>query len=403
MIGTMRVAIVAESFLPNVNGVTNSVLRVLEHLHATGHDAIVIAPGAREKQEEIPDYLGFKIVRVPTVKVPLVDSLPVGVPTRAVDAALREFKPDIVHLASPFVLGAVGAFSARQQRIPAVALYQTDVAGFATKYHASALAYGVWEWLRTIHNACQMTLAPSSLTIADLEKHNIKNVRHWGRGVDAERFNPSRRSEKLRKSWGITEGRKAVGFVGRLAAEKGVHRLSALNGREDIQLVIVGDGPERPLLEAQLPDAIFVGALNGTELAEAYASLDLFVHAGEFETFCQAIQEAQASGVPTIGPRAGGPVDLIEEGYNGLLLDVETFIEDLPNAVDALLNPEIHDELRANARESISSKTWTALCEQLLGYYEEVLEDTRRVPLTILGQRPELPRWAARALGARVA
>ena len=140
--GGMRVAIVAESFLPNVNGVTNSVLRVLEHLHETGQEAIVNAPGAREGQEEIPDYLGFPIYRVPTVRVPLVDSLPVGVPTTAVDEALRDFKPDIIHLASPFVLGAAGAFSARQQRVPAVALYQTDVAGFATKYHASALAYG---------------------------------------------------------------------------------------------------------------------------------------------------------------------------------------------------------------------------------------------------------------------
>ena len=399
----MRIAIVAESFLPNVNGVTNSVLRVLEHFHAAGHEAIVIAPGARAGQEEIGDYLGFSIVRVPTVKVPGVDSLPVGVPTTVVNDTLREFQPDIVHLVSPFVLGAAGAFAARQLRIPSVALYQTDVAGFATKYHASALAYGVWEWLRTIHNSCQMTLAPSSPTIKDLRDHRIRNVRHWGRGVDAVRFHPEKRSQTLRRQWDPTGKKKIVGFVGRLAAEKGVHRLSALNGRDDIQLVIVGDGPERPLLEAQLPTAHFTGALGGEELAHAYASLDLFVHAGEFETFCQAIQEAQASGVPTIGPRAGGPLDLIDEGYNGLLLDVDAFVEELPGAVDALLNPEIHDELRAQARASIQDKTWDALCRQLVGYYEEVLEDTRRVPLTIFGQRPELPRWATRALGGRVA
>lgn len=399
----MRVAIVAESFLPNVNGVTNSVLRVLEHLDATGYDAIVIAPGARAGQEEIGDYLGFPIVRVPTVKVPGVDSLPVGVPTTVVNETLHDFQPDIVHLASPFVLGAAGAFAARQLRIPAVALYQTDVAGFATKYHASALAYGVWEWLRAIHNSCQMTLAPSSPTIADLQKHRIRNVRHWGRGVDAVRFQPEKRSEKLRRTWDPTGTKKIVGFVGRLAAEKGVHRLSALNGCDDLQVVIVGDGPERPLLEAQLPDAHFVGALGGEDLARAYASLDLFVHAGEFETFCQTIQEAQASGVPTIGPRAGGPLDLIEEGYNGLLLDVDDFVEELPGAVDALLNPEVHDQLRRQARESIQNKTWDALCRQLVGYYEEVLEDTRQVPLTIFGQRPELPRWATRALGGRVA
>ena len=395
----MRVAIVAESFLPNINGVTNSVLRVLEHLHREGHEAIVIAPGARDGQEEVSDYLGFPIRRVPTVKVPMIDSLPVGVPTTVVDSELREFQPDIIHLASPFVLGAAGAFSARQLRIPAVALYQTDVAGFATKYQLSALAFGVWEWLRTIHNSCQMTLAPSSLTIADLEHHHIKNVRHWGRGVDAVRFHPSKRSASLRKQWDPTGNKRIVGFVGRLAAEKGVHRLSALNDREDIQLVIVGDGPERPLLEAQLPNAVFTGALGGEELAHAYASLDIFVHAGEFETFCQAIQEAQASGVPTIGPRAGGPVDLIEEGINGYLLEVDTFIEDLPAAVDAIDSPDFG----VHARASIENKTWEALCRQLMGYYEEVLESTRKVPLTILGQRPELPRWAARALGARVA
>lgn len=395
----MRVAIVAESFLPNINGVTNSVLRVLEHLHREGHEGIVIAPGARNGQEEVSDYLGFPIRRVPTVKVPMIDSLPVGVPTTVVDSELREFQPDIIHLASPFVLGAAGAFSARQLRIPAVALYQTDVAGFATKYQLSALAFGVWEWLRTIHNSCQMTLAPSSLTIADLEHHHIKNVRHWGRGVDAVRFHPSKRSESLRKQWDPTRNKRIVGFVGRLAAEKGVHRLSALNDREDIQLVIVGDGPERPLLEAQLPNAVFTGALGGEALAHAYASLDIFVHAGEFETFCQAIQEAQASGVPTIGPRAGGPVDLIEEGVNGYLLEVDTFIEDLPAAVDAIDSPDFG----VNARASIENKTWEALCRQLMGYYEEVLESTRKVPLTILGQRPELPRWAARALGARVA
>lgn len=395
----MRVAIVAESFLPNINGVTNSVLRVLEHLHREGHEAIVIAPGARNGQEEVSDYLGFPIRRVPTVKVPMIDSLPVGVPTTVVDSELREFQPDIIHLASPFVLGAAGAFSARQLRIPAVALYQTDVAGFATTYQLSALAFGVWEWLRTIHNSCQMTLAPSSLTIADLEHHHIKNVRHWGRGVDAVRFHPSKRSESLRKQWDPTRNKRIVGFVGRLAAEKGVHRLSALNDREDIQLVIVGDGPERPLLEAQLPNAVFTGALGGEALAHAYASLDIFVHAGEFETFCQAIQEAQASGVPTIGPRAGGPVDLIEEGVNGYLLEVDTFIEDLPAAVDAIDSPDFG----VNARASIENKTWEALCRQLMGYYEEVLESTRKVPLTILGQRPELPRWATRALGARVA
>lgn len=399
----MRVAIVAESFLPNVNGVTNSVLRVLEHLHREGHEAMVVAPGARDFQEEIHEYLGFEIVRVPTVRMPLIDSLPIGVPNATVTEALRGFNPDIIHLASPFVLGAAGAYAARQLRVPAVALYQTDVAGFASKYHLAPLAAAAWEWTRHIHNICQMTLAPSSLTIADLEEHGINNVRHWGRGVDAVRFHPEKRDPALRRQWDRSGRKKIVGFVGRLAAEKGVHRLVSLHGRRDIQLVIVGDGPSRPELEELMPKAVFTGALGGEDLARAYASLDLFVHAGEFETFCQAIQEAQASGVPTIGPRAGGPVDLIQERYNGLLLDVDTFTRDLPVAAEWILHRDRLDQLRHNARTSVANKTWEALCGQLLGYYAEVIEETRRVPLTFFGPRPELPLWAARALGARVA
>ncbi|UIZ92410.1 glycosyltransferase family 1 protein [Corynebacterium sp. CNCTC7651] len=390
----MRVGIVAESFLPNINGVTNSVLRVLEHLKREGHDAIVIAPGAREFQEEVADYLGFPIVRVPTVRIPLVDSLPVGVPTTTVTAALAEFRPDVIHLASPFVLGGAGAFSARQLDVPAVGLYQTDVAGFATKYHAAMVASIAWDWTRTIHNMCEITLAPSSEAIRELESHGIKNVRHWGRGVDAELFHPTRRSDMLRRQWDPSGEKKIVGFVGRLAAEKSVQRLAPLHDDPSIQLVVVGDGPERQPLEAALPGAVFTGALSGEQLARAYASLDLFVHTGEFETFCQAIQEAQASGVPTIGPRAGGPIDLINHGVNGLLLEVDTFEEELPDAAAWILDDARLEDMKLIARESVSDKTWDALCTQLVGYYDEVIRDYNRNVVNLFGRDVALPGWA---------
>ncbi|QPK79445.1 glycosyltransferase family 1 protein [Corynebacterium lizhenjunii] len=369
----MRVAIVAESFLPNVNGVSNSVLRVLEHLHATGHQAMVVAPGARAGQEEIADYLGFPIYRVPTVRVPLVNSLPVGVPTRVLASSIADFCPDVVHLASPFVLGAAGAQVARRRGIPAVAVYQTDVAGFATQYHLPWLAAPAWGWLRAVHNSCRLTLAPSSATIAELQRHRIGNVAHWGRGVDAQRFHPRHRSHQLRARWDPSGTKRIVGFVGRLAAEKGLHRLAGLLGRDDLQVVIIGEGPLLGELQSLLPNAHFTGALGGHALAQAYASLDVFVHPGEFETFCQSIQEAQACGVPAIAPRAGGPIDLITPGYNGQLLDVENFARDLPAAVSGVLAPRVHSHMCANARASIADKTWQAVCEQLLGYYRQVL------------------------------
>ena len=391
----MRIAIVAESFLPNVNGVTNSVLRVLEHVAQAGHEAIVIAPGARNFEEEVADYLGYPVHRVPTVMVPLINSLPVGVPGPSVAATLRDFRPDVVHLASPFVLGAAGAFAARQLHIPAVAVYQTDVAGFATRYHLTPLAAASWEWTRTVHNACQRTLAPSSPTIAQLRHHGIANVYRWGRGVDAQLFSPDKRSAELRRSWDPTGTKKVVGFVGRLAAEKGVARLAALAGQPGIQVVIVGDGPQRLELQAALPEAVFTGQLRGEALARAYASLDVFVHPGEFETFCQAIQEAQASGVPTSGPRAGGPVDLIDPGRNGVLIDVPSFARELPAAVGWVLDPQRHGRLRAAARAGVAQRTWAAQCDQLFSHYAQAAaEFATQVPVPVTQRaRAAMAQW----------
>lgn len=370
----MRVAIVAESFLPNINGVTNSVLRVLEYLDDNGHEAIVIAPAARDGQEEQESYRGFRIERVPTVMVPLVDSLPIGVPEANMASILRKFRPDVVHLASPFVLGAAGAFAAKALRIPAVAVYQTDVAGFAKNYRLAGLSTAAWGWTRIIHNMCARTLAPSSPTIADLEKHRIRNVHRWGRGVDAVRFHPDKRSDAMRKLWS-PEGKPIVGYVGRLAAEKSVQRLAALSGRDDVQLVIVGDGPERADLMRRMPDAVFTGQLTGEDLPQAFASLDVFVHTGDHETFCQAVQEAHASGVPAIAPNAGGPRDLITPGVNGHLLEPRTFTRELAGAVGTLVFPgdaERTAEMRATCRDTIRERTWTALCGQLMDHYAAV-------------------------------
>lgn len=391
----MRVAIVAESFLPNINGVTNSVLRVLEHLRENGHEALVIAPGARDWQEEAEFYCGYRIERVPTIMVPLIDSLPVGVPHGRVATVLAKFKPDVVHLASPFVLGAAGAFAAKALGFPTVAVYQTDVAGFANNYKLAGLSTAAWHWTRILHNSCARTLAPSTPTIEDLKMHRINNVYRWGRGVDAERFTPMKRSEKLRKQWS-PEGKTIVGFVGRLAAEKSVHRLAALNHRDDVQLVIIGDGPERADLEQRLPNAVFMGQLTGDELPRAFASLDLFVHTGDFETFCQAVQEAHASGVPAVAPNAGGPRDLITNGVNGRLLEPSTFEQDLEAAVDELTFPGdmlAAKQMRDRCRATIKERTWSALCSDLVRHYCEV--SGRPVPTPapsrLLGSARHLP------------
>ncbi len=163
-----------------------------------------------------------------------------------------------------------------------------------------------------------------------------------------------------------------VGFVGRLAPEKHVERLAALAGDPSVQIVVVGDGPDRENLRRLMPDAIFTGQLGGTALADAYASLDVFVHPGEHETFCQAVQEALASGVPVVGPDAGGPRDLISHCRNGYLLPTDRFTELLPSAVDALRQRDLRVQFGSAARRSVLHRTWPAICEELLRHYEDV-------------------------------
>nr|WP_179275159.1 glycosyltransferase family 1 protein [Rhodococcus sp. 06-1059B-a] len=367
----MRVAIVAESFLPNMNGVTNSVLRVLEHLQRTGQDAMVVAPdNPAGKPRASIEHDRVPVHRVPAVMVPRISSLPVGVPGPGLTATIREFAPDVVHLASPFLLGAGGLAAAGRLGVPAVAVYQTDVAGFAESYGLGLTSRAAWRWTRRVHRGAARTLAPSSSAVEALELHGVPRVHRWARGVDAVRFAPSSRREALRTQWS-PDGRLIVGFVGRLAPEKHVERLAALP--DDVQVVIVGDGPDRGALEKLMPTAIFTGQLGGDELAQAYASFDVFVHPGEHETFCQAVQEALASGVPVIGPDAGGPRDLVAHCRNGYLLPVDRFCELLPSAVAALASPVMRARFGEAARTSVLHRTWPAICDELLGHYGDVL------------------------------
>jgi len=372
----VRVAIVAESFLPNVNGVTNSVLRVLEHLDRAGHEALVIAPDTPRGQapaDRLHD--GVRIHRVPSRMFPKITSLPLGVPRPRMARVLRGFDPDVVHLASPALLGYGGLQAARFLGVPTVAVFQTDVAGFAESYGMGVMTRAAWAWTRHLHSRADRTLAPSSAAMEDLLAHRIPRVHHWGRGVDITGFVPSARSDALRATWS-PRGKPVVGFVGRLAPEKHVERLAVLAAREDLQVVVVGDGVDKAKLETLMPTAVFTGALYGPELAEAYASMDVFVHSGEHETFCQAVQEAMASGVPVIAPGAGGPRDLVTPMHTGLLLPVAEFEARLPHAVDHLLAERARYSVAA--RRSVLSRTWPAVCDQLLGHYEAVLGRRRR-------------------------
>jgi len=363
----MRIAIVAESFLPAINGVTNSILRVIEHMTSRGHEVTVIAPSPG-----VTAYGKARIIRVPSFGFPRYPELRIGHSRDFVREVLREIKPDVVHLGSPAVLGAASLRAAQELGIPSVAIYQTDLAGFATRYHLGIAGRSIWRYIANIHRRADLTLAPSTAAVWDLRERGVNNVVRWMRGVDLERFNPSFRDEELRTSL-APDGQLIIGFVGRLAREKQIERLKGLCRMPHIKVVIVGDGPMKAKLKKELKGAIFTGFKSGEELSKLYASFDVFVHTGQDETFCQAVQEALASGVPVVAPASGGPLDLVQHGHNGFLW-TEASRYSLVGAVAELAKyPVKRERLAANARPSVEVRPWCGVMDELEGHYRSVI------------------------------
>ncbi|MBG6239203.1 phosphatidylinositol alpha 1,6-mannosyltransferase [Mycetocola sp. CAN_C7] len=367
----MRVALVAESFLPHMNGVTHSLLRVLDHLEERGDEVIVIAPKASDTPTE---HHGYPVTSLPAFSLPSYPNVRLAAGGVArLTRLLMAFQPDVVHLASPFVLGWRGLRAAERLGVPTVAVYQTDVPAYASRYGFPQAEPLLWDQVRRIHSRATLNLAPSGYAMDQLAVHGIPRTRLWVRGVDAERFSPDHRDEVWRRRL-APNGERIIGYVGRLAAEKQVEDLRALVGIPDTRLVIVGDGPQRSRLERLLPGAAFLGFLSGTDLATAVSGFDVFVHPGELETFCQTIQEAMASGVPVVATGRGGPVDLVDSSRTGWLYRPGDLDEFRARVSDLTGDETKRQAFAAAARAGVLPRTWKSVCGALIGHYSSAIE-----------------------------
>jgi glycosyltransferase involved in cell wall biosynthesis len=360
----MRLAIVSQSFLPRVNGVTRTVMALTPHLHQRGHEAILFAPG-----EGVGEHDGFEVVRVRGIGTALYPDLTISPVAPGMHRRLRDFDPDIVHLASPAALGVCGARVARRLHLPVAAHYQTDLLAYARAYGGAALALVAGAAERRLHNRCTVTYAPTPAMAAELRRRGFERVRVSGRGVDTMRFRPGRPGAlEARRLWPAGTG-PLVLCVCRLAREKGLDRVIRLaRARPDLRFLVVGTGPLADELRRAAPSTVrLAGLLEGDALADTYSTADVFLHPASTETFGQVIQEAMASGLPVVGVRAGGAGWLVEEGRTGFLADPPG--DGLGEVLAAAVSSADLPAMGAAARRAVAGRSWAAVFDALLEDY----------------------------------
>lgn len=376
----MRVTIITENFLPKLDGVTRTLERLLEYLQRQGHQVLLLGP-----ESGMEEYAGAEIVGTAGIPFPFYPELKFNFFRPLFFRRLSEFRPDIVHLVDPVILGATGLAVARMSGQPVVSSYHTNLAAYCSHFGFTLLAQPMWSYNRLIHNQCALTFCPSPSTARVLRAQGFQRVRVWQRGVDRSVFRPEQRDAGQRSLW-LGDAKKTVLlYAGRVSWEKNLRLLiDAYREMEhtSCHLVLVGDGPALRELRQELDGlpVTFTGYLQGAELASVYASADFFAFPSKTETFGQVVLEAMASGLPIVGLKAEGVCDIVEDGKSGFLLDIEDLTpQEQVAAYRELLTrlveqPQLCRSMGKAAYQETIGRSWDEAMKSLLAGYAEVLE-----------------------------
>ena len=372
----MKIALLTEVFLPKIDGITNRLRHTLRCLEAEGHECLLLAPDTA-----VSGHGAARVVRIPSLPFPRYPGVRVALPDPRIAASLAVFRPDVVHAVGPAALGAMGIAASRALGLPIVASYHTDFPRYLPGYGLGFAERAIWPLIRAVHGAAHVNLCPSQFTKEELEEHGVRSVGIWRGGVDADLFHPRKRSlaMRLRLSGGRPEGPLLL-YVGRLSPEKNLASFAeVLDLVPGARLALVGDGPARSELEAALAHHLaegrvhFTGFLRGEELAEAFASADLFVMPSKTETLGFVVLEAMASGLPVVAAHAGGLPDVVVPEENGLLHHPDRPRE-AAEAIRRILGDEGLRRLLARlARKTAEGASWSAETRRLLEAYRRAI------------------------------
>jgi len=368
----MKIALFTETFLPKIDGIVTRLIHTVEHLQRAGDNVLIFSP-----EGGLTEYKGAKIYGVEGFPLPMYPELKMALPRPSIGQKLEEFRPDIIHVANPAILGLAGLYYGKKLNIPLLASYHTHLPKYLHHYGFGMLEPLLWELLKGAHNQAELNLCTSTAMVEELRSHGIERVDLWQRGVDTEMYQPHFTSREMRDR--LTQGHPdspLLLYVGRLGAEKEIDRIKpVLESIPNARLALVGDGPHRQNLEQYFAGTptYFVGYLRGRELAEAYASADAFIFPSRTETLGLVLLEAMAAGTPVVAARSGGIPDIVTDGVNGYLFD-PTDEEGAIAATQRLFaRPEERENLRQNARNEAESWGWAAATNQLRRYYQSIV------------------------------
>jgi glycosyltransferase involved in cell wall biosynthesis len=375
-----RVAMVTETYPPEVNGVAMSMARLVNGLHERGHDVQLVRPRQAMAPGDIADTR-FDEVLTRGCPIPRYPHLRMGLPAqRALMRLWSQRRPDVVHIATEGPLGWSALQAARKLELPVTTDFRTNFHAYGQHYGIGWLAQPILAYLRAFHNQAHCTMVPTDAMRGDLAARGFEHLHVVGRGVDTRLFDPARRNAALRRSWGADNNDLVLAYVGRLAAEKNLDAVLAAYEAvralsADTKLLFVGDGPLRDALRARCPQAIFAGHRGGDDLAAHYASADVFLFSSLTETFGNVTTEAMASGLPVVAFDSAAAGQLIAHGRNGLLAagtDLPDFVRAaLPLATDATLRAS----LGAAARETACRIDWRSVVVRFESIVSQVIDN----------------------------
>jgi len=363
----MKIALFTEVFRPKVDGITNTLVHILQHFRACGDEVLIFAP-----ESSVENYFGYRVVRLKGVKFPPYPELSFTFPSPRIVTELMKFRPDVVHAVGPAVLGVWGIFASRLLGYATVTSYHTDYHSYMPLYRLGPLVRLLKPAFRLVFNRAQLNLCPSTHFRDLLVNQGVRNVGLWRGAVDGACFDPRYRSEEFRRRVGCRPGDVMALFVGRLAPEKSIEQLKHLSDRyPQLQTVLVGTGPAVDPLKRIFAGTrcFFTGHLEGDALATAYASADFFVMPSKTETFGLVTLEAMSSGLPVLAVDAGGTRDLVQDQDNGLLYPPDDVEAMLAGAKQLIESAPLRERLARQGKQMALNASWSVETDRLRALY----------------------------------